>query len=261
MPQIYVWKCPKTSKYFEDKAEYKAHLKKVAKANIVRHRHNAIKQGVLDVIRGCANVNSFQELAEYIAAHNVEFLMAGLQNSTGNGRDLVKKAIDDGKEIIWPRFKYINIITNWKDHVSNTHTSPRGGVSSMSTRKLKDGSTDYSFPTGYPGWTGNISTMFDDEDRIIVANTRLKRHSHIRLPSFSDMVRTKVSGIYTGTGNGGNHSRYGTTLFASDFPEMEKMTQWFKLKHSGKRIDKQVEEFKADMSTICNGNYTAPELV
>lgn len=71
----------------------------------------------------------------------------------------------------------------WHDHVSNSHSAPRGAVTNFTRVDTR--------PTGYPGWAGGVWVRYSNE-------------FGARKGFGSDPLRS--SGLHTGTGGSGAYS-------------------------------------------------------
>ncbi len=183
MPQVTVWKCPRTGKLFEDKPVYLTHLRRVAEKNHRDRMRARNEQSVRSRMDELYRLVSFVEIAEWIAE---------------NGPLL---------------------IDNWKLGTKSRHTSSRCRLSEVkidqmqwSVRTL----TRYAYSWKrvlpldinsnmeyYPGWTGKISFNFvgapyDVNDVLDAAGIRTI-YSH----SLSENV-----------------FKYQCVLFAADFPSL-----------------------------------------
>lgn len=228
MPQVLIWKCPRTGKLFENKAKYQRHLKKLAgqrqeskKLEIQEHRldawWNTFQNTEVDIA----------DLPNLIIEHQKYFWAEAQRLRTYGWRDLGKTR--QGVKFPVPKLlKFEEFSVVWSDSVSNSHHSPRNGVRNFTrVGKSSDGS---ALPRGYPGWSGRASWI-------------------VRWPAEwdgwypgSELFITPRCGIHSGSGGGGGmgyddefkcrvqHYSYGISIFAADWPGLarfrEKKLMW-----------------------------------
>lgn len=137
------------------------------------------------------NQPSFENIIEWIETHPEFFFDRIIHNGRAGWRDRREHLRDK----FWIKMTYLDV--HWADYVSNSHSSPRNGVSNWGRDKDK--------PVGYPGWQGRIEFQLSHD-----------------LGFGSDVFRNV--GIHTGSGGGTSDNRYGydVRFFASDWLGLEK---------------------------------------
>ncbi len=184
------YQCPWTDQLFDNKRKYVAHLAKLRKTRM--HKNAQIRQRD-KIFNEFINQPSFEALIQWIETHP-EFFFDNIAKSAWWQ---TKKGFDNHREKFTIKIRKLDL--NWQDSVSNSHSCPRGGVENWNRSEDK--------PTGYPGWRGRIEfSMYR------IGN------------SYYGSELFEGTGIDTGTG-GGNGVDYGyeVRIFASDFPQLEKM--------------------------------------
>ena len=91
----------------------------------------------------------------------------------------------------------------WNSNLSNSHSCPKGGVQNWGGRgTFADGTPK---PNGYPGWGLRLSGS-------------LKRNKKL-MSSYPYSGLFNITGIYTGTGGGGNADfGYDAKIWAAEWP-------------------------------------------
>jgi uncharacterized C2H2 Zn-finger protein len=182
------FRCPWTNKIFSNKKSYVTHLKVLREDRI----HRAIRARIQNkIFEELINQDSFENIIEWIETHPEFFFDRIIHNGRVGWRDRREHLRDK----FWIKITYLDV--SWSESVSNSHNSPRNGVSNWGRDKDK--------PTGYPGWGGRIEFQLSHD-----------------LGFGSDVFRNV--GIHTGTGGGTRDNRYGydVKFFASDWPELAK---------------------------------------
>ena len=192
------YQCPFTKELFVTKTAYTKHLSKLREtrmwANARRKQHQLKLQDLW-------NQTSFDKIAQWIELNPDVFWYNGRQSNRNSPERWDK--IRDQFQI-----KIVRLSLSWSDSVSNSHSSPRNGVTNWSGRStLQDGSPA---PRGYPGWQGRIyfQTSCDTPG------------------FFSDFLRG--TRIHTGTGGSG---QYDVKFFEDDWPGLSKARVWNTLKN------------------------------
>lgn len=264
MPKIEVWKCPHTSKLFEDEKRYRNHLKALSRQRIARRKYQEIRNSVNDIIKGAQNVANAQELVDYIIEHQKEFMIYGTFNDSTDARKM-HEALEKGWKIHFPKLRELTIDTRWSSEVSNSHNCPRDGYTNWGGNN-KDGRNKRS----YPGWQGRIEMSLDEYDRHIVI-TRPGRKGlkskpiKFEAPTLSEMGSgfgnsASLSGINTGSGGGGlTHNSYEVRLFQSDFPAMGEMVTWALISGDGKKPTWGNSPRYEELDELGRGSYKLEE--
>ena len=179
------FRCPWTKRVFGAKRDYVRHLAHLRLTRI--HAMIARKRrGML--LEDLRHQPSFEEVIRWIEIHP-DFMWR-------NANPGVPMPEGFGIEIT-----YLDLMH--RDHISNSHSAPRGGVTDWGHRGVDmDGKPS---PTGYPGWTGTIEYRITGEEYT---------GGHWG----SDFM--KGIGIHTGTGGGIRDRRYGfgVTFWDDDWP-------------------------------------------
>jgi hypothetical protein len=222
VPKIEAWKCPHSGMLFEVEKEYKSHLRALSRQRARQAEYKLIVDNIDDVILGERQCESAQELCEYVLAHSKEYMIKGLMHDYCSG---ISDALQKGHKMEFPKYTGMKIFdVRWNNLASNSHSAPRGKKQNFCGQGDKDG-----IPKGYPGWCGNIRIWHDKDARIVVHDPKKKRPIKWSVPSFSDCTRIP-SGIQTGSGGGRDDgSYYSVTLFAEDFPAIEKLVSYHML--------------------------------
>lgn len=214
MPKITAWKCPHSGRLFEDHGEYKRHLATLSRLRCRAREHQILVDSVDAVIAGEQKCQNGQELVEYILANSKEYLIKGMWRSSNGGA--LNEAFKKGHQIHWPKLTGMKLFdVRWNDSQSNSHCAPRG-------KDTNWGGNKRDIPRGYPGWHGNLRVWYKRDARVIIVDPKKTRVRDYSIPSFSDCV-SHNSGIYCGSGGGRDDGWYcDFTMFAEDYPEMEK---------------------------------------
>jgi hypothetical protein len=198
MPQVLAWECKHTGKLFKEKAKYLSHLRKQAAGRLAERRARKMEEQRAQFLIDMGNeVTSFESLEDFIA-RNWKWFM-----NNGHSQRAWRTSSDNTirHELVKCSFTRMQ----WGNHVSNTHSAPRGGVTNWDRDPL--------LPAGYPGWTGRVTMQ-------------------VRVPNNHDGFGSDYfakTGVHTGTGGGcgqidgiRNYS-YDVTVFADDFATMKKL--------------------------------------
>lgn len=185
------FKCPWTNKVFSNKKSYIAHLKVLREDRIHREIRAKNENKLFEEL---INQTSFDDIINWIETHP-GFFFDRINHDRREGWRARRAHLRDDFKV-----EITLLELRWNDMASNSHSCPRGGRTCWSSADAKDGR-----PRGYPGWTGRIEFKVSHD-----------------LGFGSDIFRNV--GINTGSGGGiGNgHYGYGVTLFASDWPGLEK---------------------------------------
>lgn len=213
MSIIQAYKSDTDGKLFEDKKKYQLHLRKLASARLAEKKVAQMESERELFIEKMGQVKSLDELNQFIKTNWKWFWANGAKNEFYNW--------GSNKEAAAPFHEYVDVSIidfYWNEKCSNSHSSPRSGVTNWSPSQ----NTDKTVPTSYPGWRGRINI-----------NVRPPMSKHKKDPYMHDgwgsgyFDRTTIN---TGTGGGGgvrdrdgnkyvNYS-YDLTLWAADFPGM-----------------------------------------
>jgi hypothetical protein len=180
------YRCPWTEKVYGNKADYVNHLARLREyrklVRVTENRYNRLRNDLQNQI-GFDAINDWLEL-------HPEFLwkMRDRDEAMPNGFNL--------------KISFLKL--TWTTHASNSHYSPRDGVTNYDRSLGK--------PLGYPGWYGLIE--FDAS------------HPNSYVSDIAESVD-----IYTGTGGSttGKNYGYNVTFFESDWPGLEKYRAWLLL--------------------------------
>jgi len=199
MSQVLVWKSDEDGKLFEIKSKYIAHLRKLSAARMYKKKIAAAAAARQQLFTDMGNaVTSVSSIEQYIKDNWSWFSANGAINNTWRGIPASTRH----------KLVSISITAKWYDHVSNSHSCPRGGVTNWSNSNAAPGT-----PTGYPGWVGTITFTIDAG----VSEHKVPR----KYDGFgSDYFENTT--LHTGSGgsSGNNQYRYDLKLFAADFPAM-----------------------------------------
>jgi hypothetical protein len=199
MSQVLVWKSDEDGKLFEIKSKYTAHLRKLAEARMGKKKVAAAKAAREQFLIDMGNtVTSVASLEQFIQDNWSWFAANGASNNTWRGIPTSTRH----------KLVSISITAKWSNHVSNSHSCPRGGVTNWSSFNAAPGT-----PTGYPGWIGSIAFTIDAG----VSGHKVPRKYDGFGPDYFENTA-----LHTGSGGGGDNNQYGyeLKLFAADFPRM-----------------------------------------
>ncbi len=192
MPQIVAWQSSYTGEVFTSEEKYKTHNRKQAAFKRDQAKKKKIKDDFLMWLNNeqINNLSDISLLPAWIIT-NQRKLMDGFNAIPGYGTWTSDKFFDTD-EII-----EIKLDIRWKECVSNSHASPRHGVSNWCAR-------DKTKPVGYPGWYGRIEGTLKREP---------KHNSDYPMSGLLKMID-----VITGTGGGGNKGwGYEVSIFAQDW--------------------------------------------
>lgn len=201
------YRCPWTDAIFSTETKYRKHL---AFWRETRIRAKIRQDNVSKYLAELNNQLSFDDVIDWIS-HNPDFMFELYKNNIWS-HDADK--VDDYRENFSFEITYLTL--NWSDHVSNSHSCPRGGVENFTGRyTFEDGTPK---PTGYPGWHGRIEYAISHN---LGYSTRM----------------TEVFGMHTGTGGGrGKRCGFEVKLFAADWPVIAKAVEKEKEAHNSARV-------------------------
>ena len=221
MPKITVWKCPHSGQLFEDEILYRKHLGILKRQRARARLYQGFMDAVDSVVQGEMECKNAQELCEHVLAHSKEYMTKGALRDSFSTE--FRTALRMGHEIQFPKYTGMKIYrARWSDSCSNSHGAPRG-------KRTNWGGNEKGEPRGYPGWTSQFRIWWDEDAKIRIINPKSKKKNkvtEIKVPCFSNCTDYN-SGMHTGSGGGRNDgSYYSFTMFAADFPEMEKIVAW-----------------------------------
>jgi len=236
MPQILVWKCPRTGKLFEDKSKYSAHLKSIRSERAVRRKLESDNNELQQWFTEFRSVErTIAELPQAIIDNQYMFWRAAARNNVHDWAGVGKKS---HKKVVMPipkLVKFTQFDCRWDSNISNTHSCPIGGVMNWGGRS--DG------PRDYPGWRGIIEWE--------VEIPKEWKSCYIGGDLFDG------STVYTGTGGGGGYNEttgcqtfgYGCNIFAHDWPGLYAVEM-------RKQSLAQINRDKQNVWRIVGGNST-----
>ena len=199
MPQILVWKCPKTSKLFEDQDAYKKHLVKLVEARRRVKQQNYIKNTFFEWLDDQRSnvVMNINDIPEWLMT-NQQIIMDAVNAIPGGWTHFDDKFADGD---LFTKIEFVR--PYWSGNLSNSHSCPKGGVQNWGAKGLfADGTPK---PTGYPGWSTRLAGT-------------LKRNKKL-MSAYPASGLFKIVGIHTGTGGGGNESfGWDAKLWAEEWP-------------------------------------------
>lgn len=191
MPRVLAWQCPKTGNLFADKADYRAHLGKIARQHLDARREFNLRTHFNERRRELLRSSSFEDIARWLEA-NVDLLNARNRDRSRWGRrvDREKKGPVSLTEV-----RFVGM--RWDACCSNSHVAPLGKRTNWGGRYPDE-------PRGYPGYHGSIEFCLRNFNRF---PTDVFKHT----------------GVCTGGGGGSDKARYEVTLFDDDFPLLRLM--------------------------------------
>jgi hypothetical protein len=189
MPIIQAYECPKTKKLFKSKAQYKEHLKNLARKSLDKKCRQKIIDSRLAVFKTMRETCGTAEKIEQFIKDNIAVFWENACHNSAFHKD--DKMPEDFECL---EFK---IQASYRDNVSNSHRCPmNGGVTNW---HRKDG-----LPLGYSGFHGRVRFKF----------------SH-QAPGFSNDMWDKT-GLDTGSGGGGlTNGTYEIYMFEADWPALQ----------------------------------------
>jgi hypothetical protein len=189
MSIIQAYKSDADGKIFEYKVDYSKHLRKLAARRREAKKAQLARDAYDQVMIDMGKVRDIPELEQFIK-DNWEVFRQSI--ATGWRKTKLSAKSD--------QLLSLQIVINrFEPFLSNSHSSPRGGVQNFDRRSEHNKGK----PTSYPGWGGRItysvtsSSSFGSE---YFENTPIKTGS--------------------GGGGGGGSLSYDLKLFAADFPVM-----------------------------------------
>lgn len=199
MPQILVYKCPRTGKLFEEQTAYRNHLAKLARARRKVKQENYIKNTFFDWLddQRTNKVMSINDIPQWLL-DNQRTIMDAVNAIPGRWTGFGDKFYDDD---LFTAIRFER--PYWSTLVSNSHSCPKGGVQNWGSKgTFADGTPK---PTGYPGWSLRVAGS-------------LQRHKK-NMSSYPASSLFNIVGIHTGTGGGGNESfGWDSKIFAEEWP-------------------------------------------
>lgn len=183
--------CPWTGDLYATKRSYVSHLKRLRTDRMHRRARQLRHQRRLEDMWSQPD---FDSVVRWIHLHPEVFWENAKRrgwHSDGSRWDKIRDTFE---------VKITHLRLTYSDHVSNSHSCPRNGVTNWGgDKKLKDGTPA---PRGYPGFSGSIGL-----------------HMPVEPLSFASNV-FEGTGIHTGTGGGGGggYYRYEVKFFLDDWP-------------------------------------------
>lgn len=223
MSVITCFKSDADGKLFEDKKKYQAHLRKLASARLAEKKvaqMEAEREMFLDKM---GQVKNIDELHQFIKDNWKWFWANGAQH------DFYKWSSAKGKTAPFHEYYDVTISNlHFKEDLSNSHSSPRGGVQNFDTR------SDYNKgkPTGYPGWSGRINI------KVKPPMSKHKKDPYMHDGWGSSYFENTTINTGSGGGGGGTEFKsysYDVKLWAADFPVMYealRRDQWIQEKNA-----------------------------
>ena len=214
MPKVIVRKCPITKTVFFGDDEYAKHIVALRnRKNLERVEKRYRSEAQYRIWNTIVNdVDTVPKLVQFVKDNLHDILIA-----YNGGRPEVNAAIRKAE------LKSFTLDISYRELISNSHDSPRDGVTNWSGR-------DSDKPCHYPGFVGNLEyELVNDPDKDSAMNNGKLR----TCMSFSDALG--YIGIHTGNGGGSAKKKYGVRLFQDDFPALRRTV--FKAKLQDGNID------------------------
>jgi len=190
MPLIQVYRCCHCRRYFEQKENYLAHLKPIARESLVDKILNKRIKETLVHIRRINNIKEIEvELPEIIV--NFAKRVYGFDD----------KGLPAEAHL---RFEFRGM--RFDPLCSNSHNCPEGGVTNWWCN-------DKTLPTGYPGYRGTVIVKRSKElDAVTELGFSGKHYKEFGLKFGSGSGSSNNEGMFA------NISRHEVTLFCDDWP-------------------------------------------
>jgi len=187
MPQVRMWKCPKTGKLFEDLDEYRQHLREVASERFMRRK-------AVDFVRAATSElrcqSSFEDIAEWIVANSTMLAVRAAYHNAIGWRQ--------GEPNLIPPFFFIRHVEfkdmEWREAIRHNNHAPLGQP------------TDRDVASS--GWYGRLIFRAKGDHYCI---TR-------------DLFAETGINLCNGVGGDGRY-RYQVILFDEDFPNLSVMSR------------------------------------
>lgn len=148
MPKVTVWECPHSYMLFRTEAEYRAHLKKLARQRAADKRRKIALKKRNDKMDELYQCRDFTEIENWLKA-NWQF-------------------VADKNAIAPISISFQSM--HWSQTSGNSHSAPKGRITNWGTGKP-------SAPKGYPGWSGKLFITYDREPNLstfdVLRNTNI----------------------------------------------------------------------------------------
>lgn len=202
MPQILVWECPETHKFFKTKRKYLSHLKTLAAARLERKKEERIVRNARKIIADAKErIVTFEEVADFVKENIQTSIQLGGRMRGDWYNDRQK---EECRKFAFEELEFVNM--RYSLLVSNSHSAPAG--------KTTNWHRDTKLPLGYPGWSGSV---------------RGKTNGANYPGFFSELFN--VFRIDTGSGSGGHRSfEYQVIFWEDDWPGLKRQRVWNILK-------------------------------
>ena len=139
---IDAYRCPWTDDLFRYKSDYVQHLADIRESKIRRKIRMNNRDKILNKVW---NLRTFNEIVEWFNTNPKLVLEYANRRRWINDKEIPP---DEYK------FEITYLKLRWSSKVSNSHSCPHNGVQNFGRDlKFKNGTP---YPTGYPGWEGNI---------------------------------------------------------------------------------------------------------
>ena len=145
MSKVLVRKCPFTGHLFEDDRMYAEHLCKLRTKQKDNRSVKAIRRQRYDVFSSMRDTCNSAADIEHFIMDNWKYFVYRPDNPLSEQPKRTPNLLD------------ISIKLNWEWSVSNTHAAPLTGP----FKGVTNWHGNRDLPTGYPGWSGNISFALD----------------------------------------------------------------------------------------------------
>ncbi len=207
MSQVLVWKSDTDGKLFEDKVEYQKHLRKLAAAQKHQKKLDRFKQEREEFLKKMGNVQTIEQLHQFIIFNWDWFYLNGLQSSSWRTNSKYNKIPHKLVSLTLTSLRY-------NSSVSNTHVCPtNGGVTNWRGDKVLENG-DLA-PRGYPGWTGTLNF---EVDASYISDSGVKKQRSTFGRDYFDGTLLKTGGGCGGRCGNNESFRYDFSIFEADFP-------------------------------------------
>lgn len=211
MPLVEVWKCPKSGKLFENRVKYAKHLQKVREANY--GEYEAMKyQRQDDKLMGrmTTECRNFDDILVFIRDNWMAFCYRAARENSWKFSSRSYKNVGEAMAHA-PNLNKVEFTNMRFGMLSNSHNAPFGKPTNWGSKP--------DLPKGFLGYSGQIHVYYEWDSCF----------------SVGDML--SGTAIKTGSGGGGNHTRYDISLFLDDWPGLSEEAALSRLRGDDSQVN------------------------